>query len=215
MCTASSRRASPISRRLPIRSIGSSAPQNQARRAARPWRSGTDRAAPPSSSRHSVSDLAGRSDWREDLGEIHLELLYLAALAADLLDRLVAKSRDCGFALLQSLLRVPAGRREGPPGLAIDQQQRRPRAGLLADYRKDLVFEVRDTFGMLCRIALDGGHPDGHACLCRLDPLKHGDLVLVVVHDLPARLSPDRFRLGTDLRTCVLHRLFAFPVGHG
>src|SRR2546422_11685314 len=52
--------------------------------------------------------LAGCGDRHEDLGEVHLEHLDLAALTTDLLDRLFAKAGNGCFALLQILLGVPA-----------------------------------------------------------------------------------------------------------
>jgi hypothetical protein len=48
----------------------------------------------------SHESLASCPDGREDLGEVHLELLNLAALATELLDRLIAKRGDRRLARL-------------------------------------------------------------------------------------------------------------------
>src|SRR2546426_12020559 len=50
--------------------------------------------------------LAGCGDRHEDLGEVHLEHLDLAALTTDLLDRLLSQDGNCCLSLLYTILDV-------------------------------------------------------------------------------------------------------------
>src|SRR5207302_4092256 len=86
-----------LSSRLEVRFLvlppptGRGARSRRKRRVRQPFAGGT--AAVPKPERRPSprkKDLAGCGDGREDLGEVHLERLDLAALATDLLDRLIA-----------------------------------------------------------------------------------------------------------------------------